>query len=149
MRSARKSRPGGEPHRSFVNLPDMSPPHQSLDQRPELSLDTIFRLLSNRSRRHVLAYLASETDVVHLTELVAAVVARKSSENTDDDAPDAAVALAVRHNHLPKLEGVGVLEYDARSRTIRYYGHPKLETYLELARTFETESDAIPVQRPD
>ena len=127
----------------------MSPPHRSLDQQPELSLDTIFSLLSNRSRRHVLAYLASETDgVVDLPELVAAVADRKSGENTDD-APDAAVALAVRHNHFPKLEEAGVLEYDARSRTIRYYGHPKLETYLELARTFETESDSIPLRRPD
>lgn len=43
------------------------------------------------------------------------------------------VEVALHHHELPKLEQVGVIEYDARSRTVRYRGHPLLEELLAVA----------------
>lgn len=96
-------------------------------------LDRLFDVLAEPRRRHVLSYLSEiEADAVGLTELIAAVVSREPDPEGETDHYEA-VAIDVLHVHLPKLEAPGLLEYDARSRTVRYYGHPQLEEFLALA----------------
>lgn len=98
-----------------------------------LSLDKVFELLANPRRRLILSYL-SETaaDAVDFADLIAEVVARETDSETDAERYEA-VAIELRHTHLPKLADAGLVDYDERSRTIRFYGHPLLEAYLELA----------------
>lgn len=42
------------------------------------------------------------------------------------------MAIDLHHRDLPKLEAAGLVEYDARSRTVRYDDHPALEAYLDV-----------------
>lgn len=109
----------------------------------ELSRDRLFDVLANPRRRRVLSYLAgTAADAVSLTDLVAAVVAREPDRDGGTDHYER-VAIAVRHVHLPKLSAAGLLDYDPRSRTVRYCGHPRLEVHLALA----SEHEARPRER--
>lgn len=49
------------------------------------------------------------------------------------------LAVALLHSHLPKLANAGVIEYDARSGTIRYWVHPSLQEWIEHAEYKECE----------
>ncbi|OLZ40793.1 hypothetical protein A6E15_07225 [Natrinema saccharevitans] len=113
------------------------------------SLDLVFDLLSNRRRRYALYYLNQQSDgVATVAALAKNVVAfeRGAADGADRDAarspsdqdPDPAdergtVRVELRHVHLPKLEDAGVLEHDRRSETVRYWGQPSLEEWLEHA----------------
>ncbi len=112
------------------------------------SLDLVFDLLSNGRRRYALYYLNQRSDgVATVAALAKNVVAfeRVAAEDADRDstrspsdrdgesAGRGTVRLELRHVHLPKLEGAGVLEYDRRSETVRYWGQPSLEEWLEHA----------------
>ncbi|QCC60429.1 hypothetical protein NP511_00285 [Natrinema thermotolerans] len=113
------------------------------------SLDLVFDLLSNRRRRYALYYLNQQSDgVATVAALAQNVVAfeRIAAEDADRDSarspPDRdadpadereTVRVELRHVHLPKLEDAGVLEHDRRSETVRYWGQPSLEEWLEHA----------------
>ncbi len=92
-------------------------------------LDQLFRLLADRHRRYTLYYLdAAESDVVTLDE-----IARYIAEQTHTDAGDRErsneitherLRTRLHHNHLPKLAETSLIEYDARSQTVRDWGEP-------------------------
>jgi len=46
--------------------------------------------------------------------------------------------MELQHIHLPKLEDAGILEQDPRSETVRYWGQPSVEEWLEHAQHKET-----------
>lgn len=99
----------------------MSLPTPSKSRRDD-STDALFSALANKRRRHVLQYFQSSSDdVASLEELVDAV---PRDERTDGRKR---VALRLHHVTLPKLEDAGLLEYDARSNTVRYRGNPLLD----------------------
>ncbi|OAQ53976.1 hypothetical protein HTG_00170 [Natrinema mahii] len=111
------------------------------------SLDLVFDLLSNRRRRYALYYLNQRSDGVATVaalaknvvafERIAAGGADRDSARSPADAGPAdgqdTVRVELRHVHLPKLEDAGVLEHDRRSETVRYWGQPSLEEWLEHA----------------
>ncbi|PCR90997.1 DUF7344 domain-containing protein [Natrinema ejinorense] len=118
------------------------------------SLDLVFDLLSNRRRRYVLYALADQSDgVATIERLTEAVIAFERTAADDDVGaePNAnpefdgthdsvssdeqmAVRMELQHAHLPKLENAGILEHDRRSETVRYWGQPSVEEWLEHAR---------------
>ncbi|MBZ6493972.1 DUF7344 domain-containing protein [Natrinema longum] len=116
------------------------------------SLDLVFDLLSNRRRRYVLYALADQSDgVATIERLTEAVIAFERTAADDDvgaepnggsefdDTHDSSddgttVRMELQHTHLPKLENAGILEHDRRSETVRYWGQPSLEEWLEHAR---------------
>ena len=104
---------------------------------PNLSLDTIFDILSHSHRRHLLSYLSqTEDDLATVADLVFFISKQESETETSiQRTQDDAVRVALQHNHLPKLDDVGVIEFDTRSETIQYCGHPKLEKYLSVTET--------------
>lgn len=86
--------------------------------------DELLALLADRHRRTVLAYfLESTDDVASLRELSAEI-----SEEYDGDDED--VWIRLHHSVLPRLDAAGVVDYDARSNTVRYRGHQKLEALV-------------------
>lgn len=118
------------------------------------SLDLVFDLLSNSRRRYALYYLNDQSDGVAtietLTENVIALertrdggetAAAETGTTADSNSVDrqTAVLTELQHSHLPKLEDAGILEHDQRSETIRYWGQPSLEEWLEHARHKEFE----------
>lgn len=84
--------------------------------------DELLTLLADHHRRAVLDHLReSDDDVASLQELAAAV----GEEDGDEDA-----TLRLHHAALPRLEAAGVVDYDARSDTVRYRGDQYLETLV-------------------
>lgn len=94
-------------------------------------LDRVFEVLADRRRRLVLSYLVAEdADAATVGELLDYVVARSGDTSTDRDADT--VRTQLHHNHLPKLDAAGVIDYDAGNGTVRYREKPFLEEYLDL-----------------
>ena len=96
------------------------------------SLDQVFDLLSERRRRYVLYYLRDVEDGVASVEEVTEYVLRLEND-LDISGVARSIDTALHHVHLPKLADSGVLEYDTRSETIRYWGQPSLDEWLEHA----------------
>jgi len=110
--------------------------HPLRDSHPvaDLSLDDVFGLLAERRRRFALHALLDvdqgATDCETLTRTVATREARADEEEYALPELRDRVTRALHHVHLPKLDDAGVVDYDARSRTVRYWGHPVVEEYL-------------------
>lgn len=98
--------------------------------REETSISTALRLLAAEPRRYAVAYLSDAPDgVASLSELADYVAL-----HADDVVDSREAATALHHVDVPKLEAAGVVEYDTRSRTVRYYPDSGLETVLEHLR---------------
>lgn len=102
----------------------------------ERSLDRTFDLLANRRRRYVL-YSLNETDgdVMALDELTEQVVTweRRWDGQGDRDRDDhrEEVRVTLHHNHLPRLVDAGLIDYDARTETVRSWEEPSLKKWAE------------------
>jgi hypothetical protein len=94
----------------------------------ERTLDQLFRLLADRHRRYTLYYLdETDSDVVTLEEMADYVTERVETNAGDHESRSDArrrVRVGLHHNHLPKLSATGLIDYDARTRTIRNWGEP-------------------------
>ncbi|WP_227380788.1 DUF7344 domain-containing protein [Haladaptatus halobius] len=100
--------------------------HQS-----EFSLGTLFDLLTHPHRRYILYHLQTmDGETITFSALIDAVCERvdASCEHLETD---------FRHTHLPKLADHTLIEYDARSETIRFRGGDRVETVVEFARSEE------------
>lgn len=89
------------------------------------SFDSIFRALADEDRRCILAYL-SENEVATMTELIDYLSTECSITHDREQA-----ATHLHHANLPKLEETSLVEYDSRSKTVRYYQEPVVEKLLE------------------
>lgn len=96
-------------------------------------LDQVFDVLSNRRRRYALYYLRDVADGVASVDEVADHVVTLEGGSTEPEDHRRSVLTSLEHTHLPKLEDASVLEYDPRSGTIRYWGQPSLDEWLEHA----------------
>lgn len=95
-----------------------------------LSLDAIISMLAHQRRRDLLSYLESEpTRTASVNECVSYIVDREE-ERTGSRPGHEQVEVTFYHVHVPKLVEAGVVEYDDRSREVRYRGHHRLETFL-------------------
>lgn len=95
--------------------------------------DDYIDLLSHRRRRYVLHCLSMTDDPVRFDELVDRIVRWERemdtgrSENHRRD-----VAIDLHHHHLPKLIEQTAIDYDRRTKTIRFSGDETLERWLTL-----------------
>lgn len=97
-----------------------------------LSLDAILSLLANDRRRDVLAYLAeTDDDVTSIEDLVAHLV-RVEGERTGKLPSHENVEATLLNVHIPKLADATIVEYDERSRQLRYWPNERLEHWLAL-----------------
>lgn len=100
-----------------------------------VTLGDLLALLSDDRRRSVLEYFESESADVFEVEDVADAVAER--ERTAGDAGPGPgdrprrIVVALHHNHLPRLDDGGLLDYDPRSRTVRYWGEDRVGTLLD------------------
>lgn len=93
---------------------------------------TVFDLLSYHQRRLVIEFLATEAETVDI-DVVATEVASHIDPQTAERID--AIRASLHHQHLPKLDDAGVLDYDSPTGTVR--ADPQitaLRPYLELAR---------------
>lgn len=105
-----------------------------------LSLDAVLEVLADRTRRFALYSLSeSAGGVTDLRRLVEEVVTLEAATGDVAVRRDRYVEVAtdLYHWHLPVLADVGVVDFDGRHETIRYVGHPRLETWLDRLRRTE------------
>lgn len=104
---------------------------KDIHKTPELSLDAVLEILSQRERRSILNYLVdSSEEVIPIDDVVEQIVqdeAERMSELPNQDH----LKLELHHIHLPKLTKAGLLEYDSRSEQIRYWGDEQVEKWLK------------------
>ena len=114
-----------------------SGPGPAGDDDLTVSVDTLFEILSKRRCRLALSHLeATSVDVVELDDLVDHVVEREAAAGVDAvNDHRRQVATTLHHRHLPRLAITSLLDYDARSKTVRYWGDDRVATYLDAFRS--------------
>ena len=84
----------------------------------ELTASDLHSLLAVERRRLILGILTEGITTVKLKELVMEVVEREDGiDTTDEDVIDR-VTIGLHHNHLPRLDDAGLVDYDPDSHTI-------------------------------
>ena len=84
----------------------------------ELTKSEQHRLLADERRQVVLESLPGRGSELALDELAASVLERERGEPSDEPATRNEVAVSLHHVHLPVLDDLGVLEYDADSHRV-------------------------------
>lgn len=91
------------------------------------SRDRLLTVLSTDCVRDVVHYFQnSPEDVAELDELAEIVAIRTDDPSFSD--PER-VSGYLHHVTLPKLATAGIVDYDQRQHTVRYWGHPVIENY--------------------
>lgn len=98
------------------------------------SLDTIFEALSHRYRRYTLyALYRAENGVLTIDQLVTRITQLLHTWKGSKTNQQGQIESELREHHLPKLMIDGIVEFDERSETVRYWRQPSLEEWLEHA----------------
>lgn len=95
-----------------------------------LSTDTALRVLADRRRRQVLQYLAESDGTATVDHLVTALD-EPTGATTASDATRKQLVGELQHVHLP-MQDAGLVEYDARTATIRYQSTNLVEDLLQV-----------------
>ena len=83
------------------------------------SIDAYFGAFGDPYRRSLCRYLMrTDGDVVTHEEFVDHVL-EDDPETASEERDRRTVELELRHTHLPKLDAIGVVEYDPRGETVR------------------------------
>jgi len=83
------------------------------------SVDEIFTLLSDQRRRTTFTVLADCDGALSVTELANEILAREPGSTVDRSEDElSSVSLSLAHIHLPKLEAMGLVEYDAERNLV-------------------------------
>ena len=96
--------------------------------QPTLSVDEALAVLANGHCRAVLLFVREWTEDAVPLEMLAAVLA--DGDVVPDGDPER-LAVRLHHATVPKLADVGLAEYDPRSGSVRFYGHPLVEACLD------------------
>ena len=107
-----------------------------------LSLDAILHVLADHHRRSLLRYLVETPGETHSFDECARHLVQREAERDGGRPAHDRVKVELHHVHVPMLADAGVLEYDARSREVRYRGHDRLEFWLDRIHADEVASDS-------
>ncbi|WP_123538269.1 DUF7344 domain-containing protein [Halosimplex salinum] len=96
-------------------------------------IDTVFDALADWRRREICQFFregdVTTATVDELAMLLAAcepVGLDQTHGRTHEE-----FASELTESHLPRLDAAGVVDYDERSGTVRYWGQPTVEKWLE------------------
>lgn len=86
-------------------------------EQDELTQDLVFDILSSPRRRYVLYYLRETGAAVALNDLAEQVAAWENETPVDElsDQERKRVYVSLYQTHIPKLDSVGIVEYDQQS----------------------------------
>ncbi|WP_425494460.1 DUF7344 domain-containing protein [Natronosalvus halobius] len=101
-----------------------------------MSTETALHLVANQRRRLVLTQLIESEQNAVAVDLLAEHL---SPENPPPDSVETKsserLLLDLYHNHLPKLEEAGLVEYDDRTETVRYHPNDRVEKLHQFVTT--------------
>ncbi|MDS0475430.1 hypothetical protein [Natrinema sp. 1APR25-10V2] len=98
------------------------------------SIDASFDALSDAHRRSLCRYVMQTAGDTATYEEFVDHVLEDDSETALEDLERQTVELELRHTHLPKLDAVGVVDYDPQGETVRV-DHETLTDRLERVRS--------------
>jgi DNA-binding transcriptional ArsR family regulator len=102
---------------------------------------TIFEILGNERRRACLHCLAEHETGMSVSSLGRQVARAVADAGTDSDELYDSVYISLCQTHLPKLDAVGLIEYDHdRKQVARGPGFDAIKQQFEAAHTLEEES---------
>lgn len=91
------------------------------------------KLLASRERREILDHFITTETEVETVEVLSCKLARLVADNGNGESPSTESAKTeLHHFHLPKLAEYDLVEYDARSGTVRYHSDEQMEAIVEL-----------------
>ena len=111
---------------------DTSRNHPEEERDSSLPTGTVDRILSDQQRRTLCEYLGNNR-IATMDELIDLLSGEGCSDET--------ALIRLHHIHLPMLEDFGILTYEPRSETVRYWGHESVERRIDLCRRFSLSSD--------
>lgn len=100
---------------------------------PPERTDRLLSALANQHCRFVLSYFGNTSEEYAAVDDLATALARRDPEDENR------AAKHLHHIALPKLADAGLVDYDARTKTVRYRGHPRLEKVREYVSESEWE----------
>ncbi|WP_435152507.1 DUF7344 domain-containing protein [Haladaptatus sp. DFWS20] len=112
-------------------------------KRCSVAIDDVIKIVADPQRRHILSYLSSNSEIhCSVTELVDHL----QTQATETDQSQRQLRQRLHHVHLPKLQDVGLLAYDAEAQMVQYTERPRLESLLShvasLTESVPSESAA-------
>lgn len=113
----------------------------------ELSLSEAFEILQNKRRRDVLRHLAaSEDNTTTLSELAEHVAAKENDIDRSElsSTQRKRVYIGLYQCHLPKMDDLGVVDYDQDRGTVELQNGAKLLSYLPESEK-ENEQSRVPL----
>lgn len=103
------------------------------DRETGLSSDSVFELLSSKRRRMVLFYLRQHDGPATVNELARQIAAMENDVEVDDltSQQQKRVYVSLYQTHLPKLESMGIIDYDQDEGQVRLTSRAtEIDTYL-------------------
>ncbi|WP_050033495.1 DUF7344 domain-containing protein [Halorubrum halophilum] len=98
-----------------------------------LPAEQVYAILANERRRRALKQLGSVGGVVTVHELSALIAGRETGESPPPKRCRESVYTSLVQTHLPKLEELGVIEYDRESQTVEVSRHARdVALYTEV-----------------
>lgn len=100
----------------------------------ELSLDELFDLLRNRRRRDILAYLDASDGTVTLDELAESIAADENDVEPEQLSSQQRkrVYISLYQNHLPKMDELGIVEYEQNRGIVTLLDLSEAKPYLSV-----------------
>ncbi|MFC4405379.1 DUF7344 domain-containing protein [Haloarchaeobius iranensis] len=100
-----------------------------------LSEETIYEILANSRRRETIRHLTVEStgEAMTLHELSQEIAARETGESPPPRPARESVYNSLHQTHLPKLEELGVVDYDRDAREVNPSDHARdVDKYMEV-----------------
>jgi hypothetical protein len=100
-----------------------------------LSEGTIYEILANRRRRETIRHLTVESsgEATTLHDLSQEIAARETGESPPPRGARESVYNSLHQTHLPKLEELGVVDYDRDAREVHPSEHARdVDKYMEV-----------------
>ena len=107
-----------------------------------MSKDEVFEMLQNERRRRILRYLLDADDVMTIGELAERIAAVENDTSVAalNSTQRKRVYVALYQTHLPKMDDVGVIDYDRDRGRVRIAENADLLTFY-LDEQFEAGDD--------
>jgi hypothetical protein len=95
-------------------------------------IDDVFRVLADWRRREICRFFVeTDADSASVDDLAILVAGCRPADADGPPPPHDELVAGLEDRHLPRLDAAGVVDYDSRSGTVRYWGQPTVEKWLE------------------
>ena len=123
-----------------INSIENGQPPQSTSS---LSTQEIHTVLSNSRRREVIELLRNNGDGMAARELAERIAELESGESPAPRNKRQSAYVALQQTHLPKLDSLGIVDYDSQSK------HVRLRESVDQVAAFMGEAPPSSVSRPE